>query len=96
MLSSPRIGQEVEIRYGKHLRPFLKHLHERRGTVVIRSNRRPRNHLVQVDGKSYVVPCGNLFSVKASTTESGEQRRRTSPTSAVPPATSPRTAVVDR
>ena len=70
----------------------LKHLHERRRTVLIRSNGRPRNHLVEVDGKRYVVPCGNLFSLKISTAEGGEQRRRASSS----PAITPRTAVVDR
>jgi hypothetical protein len=64
VLTSPRIGQGVEIRYGYRLRPLIEHLHGRRGTVLIRSNGRPRNHLVQVDGKGYVVPCGNLFSVR--------------------------------
>jgi hypothetical protein len=63
MLNSPRIGQGVEIRHGQRLRPLMEHLHERRGTVLIRSTGRSRNHLVQVGGKGYVVPCGNLFSV---------------------------------
>lgn len=64
MLTNPRIGQSAEIRYGPRLRPSMVHLHGRRGIVIVRSTGRPRNHLVQVDGNGYVVPCGNLVSVK--------------------------------
>jgi len=61
---------------------MMAHLHGRRGTVLIRSVGHPRNHLVQVDGKSYVVPCGNLFSLKSSSAGGVEGGRCAAPETA--------------
>jgi hypothetical protein len=75
---------------------MMAHLHGRRGTVLIRSAGRPRNHLVQVDESRYVVPCGNLFSLKSSTAGGDEGSRRASPSLTTTPATAPEAAVLDR
>ncbi len=61
MLSNPRIGQAVMIRYNSRLRCWAKHLHGRAGIVLIRGIGRPRNHLIHIDGTDYVIPCGHLF-----------------------------------
>ena len=59
MLSNPRIGQAVEVRYRKALRPIAR-LHGKRGIVTIVGRGRPRNHEVEIDGRRYVVPAGHL------------------------------------
>jgi len=64
MITNPRIGSEVLIRYNKRRAPHMP-LHDWIATVVARSHGPgPRNHLVRVDGVDYVVPCGNLHSLK--------------------------------
>lgn len=63
MMLNPRIGQRVQCWYRKavsHLFP----LHGKVGTVVIASRGKPRNHGVIIDGRLYVVPCGNLRRVE--------------------------------
>lgn len=63
MLSSPRIGQVVQIRYNRRIRGLMP-LHGKHGVVIARSRGKPRNHLVSVEGGYHVIPCGNLFPVK--------------------------------
>jgi len=59
MLLNPRIGQRVQVWYRAGLRDAMP-LHGKEGIVVLRSCGKPRNHGVKIDGKMYVVPCGNL------------------------------------
>lgn len=59
MLANPKIGERVLIRYGKRVRADMP-LHGLTGIVKIRSAGRPRNHGIEIDGRCYVVPCGNL------------------------------------
>lgn len=62
MMLNPRTGQRVLLWYRKaacHLFP----LHGNIGVVVFASRGKPRNHCVDVDGKRYSVPCGNLRKV---------------------------------
>lgn len=62
MLVSPRIGQEVDLRYGLLRRPVAP-LHGCTGIVrIVSRGPGPRNHGVEVNGTLYVVPCGQLFS----------------------------------
>lgn len=60
MMASPAVGQRVVVRYSVKARAFMP-LHGKEGVVVKRAAGRPKNHLVEVDGKQYVIPCGNLF-----------------------------------
>lgn len=60
MMTNPRIGQWVRIRYNKRIAGFMP-LHDATGIVVARSSRKPRNHEIEVDGVRYCVPCGNLM-----------------------------------
>jgi len=46
----------------------MAHLNGRSGIVRIRSRGRPRNHLVEVDGLVYVIPCGHLFRLPDQST----------------------------
>jgi len=62
MLSSPPPGTRVELRYRASVRSIAPH--GQRGTIVIASKKRPRNHAVKLDsGIIVVVPAGNLFPV---------------------------------
>ncbi len=63
MMLNPRIGQLVRIHYRKSLDAMP--LQDCVGVVVVASRGKPRNHGVEVDGKVYVVPCGNLQRVEA-------------------------------
>ena len=63
MLANPKPNQPVRIHYGKRYAHTMP-LHGRTGRVVIASKGRPRNHLVEVDGKQFVIPCGNLNKVE--------------------------------
>jgi len=63
MISSPKIGQRVEVRYGPKYRDFMP-LHGKVGIVRISSKGKPRNHGVEVDGALYAIPCGNLFEAR--------------------------------
>ena len=62
MLANPKQGQTVQIWYGKKSR-YSMPLHGAKGTVVIASKGKPRNHLVQVGAITVVVPCGNINRV---------------------------------
>lgn len=59
MIATPALGQRVQVWYRAGVRDAMP-LHGKTGTVVIRSRGRPRNHAVRIDGRVYVVPCGNL------------------------------------
>lgn len=59
MLVNPKIGQPVQVWYGKKTRDMMP-LHGKTGTVEIVSRGKPRNHGVRVDGLLFVIPCGNL------------------------------------
>jgi hypothetical protein len=58
MMLNPTPGQKIQVWYRKsnHHLPF----HAQRGVVLIPSKGKPRNHLVSVDGRPVVVPCGNV------------------------------------
>lgn len=59
MIASPHIGQIVQCWYAAKARA-ARPLHGKTGVVEIASRGRPRNHGVRIDGRLYVVPCGNL------------------------------------
>jgi hypothetical protein len=64
MIVHPRLNQHVLIWYNKKRAPFMP-LHGLTGRVVVRSRGPgPRNHGVNVGGVVYVVPCGNLQTIK--------------------------------
>ncbi len=60
MLINPRPGTPCRIHYARsyaHLMPY----HGAEGRIVLSSQGRPRNHLVELnDGRRVVVPAGNL------------------------------------
>lgn len=60
MLCYPKLGQRVQCWYAERKRGIAP-LHGRIGMVVVASRGPgPRNHGVEIDGRFYVVPCGNL------------------------------------
>lgn len=59
MIASPRINARVQCWYAERWRKVAP-LHGKVGVVVISSRGKPRNHLLEIDGRLYVVPCGNL------------------------------------
>ncbi len=59
MMLNPRLGQRVTVWYRANLRGSMP-LHARAGIVRVRSHNKPRNHGVEIDGRVYSVPCGNL------------------------------------
>lgn len=64
MISNPRLGQRVQLWYGKPHREVMPH-HVRLGTVEIVGRARPRNHGIRLDGGPLVVvPAGNLREPK--------------------------------
>lgn len=67
MLCNPQPGQPVQVHYRASMRTMP--LHGRCGTVVVASRGRPRNHLIDVDGSLYTVPCGNLISPRETESE---------------------------
>ena len=64
MLSNPRPGLEVRLHYRASLRPFAP-WHGRRGIVRIAGKGKPRNHVIEIDGRLIVVPCGHLRSLSS-------------------------------
>lgn len=60
MLSFPRIGQAVRVRYNAKMRGYMP-LHDAVGIVTGRSRGRPRNHEIEIAQELYIIPCGNLF-----------------------------------
>jgi len=60
----PRPGQRVRIHYAKRSAPIMPH-HGKVGVVrLVSSGRGPRNVGVEVDGRTVVVPRGNLIAVE--------------------------------
>lgn len=60
MLSNPVVGQPAQVWYNKRLAPEMP-LHGKVGSIrIVCKARRCRNHGVEIDGKIYAVPCGNL------------------------------------
>lgn len=60
VLCNPRLNQLVRIRYAAgyaHLMP----LHDMIGIIRVVGNGRPRNHGVEVQGRMYAIPAGNLM-----------------------------------
>lgn len=62
MMLNPRIGQIVQVWYGKRWKAACPY-HGKTGVVAIRSRGKPRNHGVVINGSMVVVPCGNLRKV---------------------------------
>jgi len=58
MLTNPPIGYTAQVWYRKDMRwmPY----HGKIGKITIVGKGRPRNHGIEIDGKTIVVPCGNL------------------------------------
>lgn len=64
MVSNPRKGDLVVVRYKKSLKSWFP-LEGKTGTIdVVCKARRCRNHGVVIDGSLYAIPCGNLFQFK--------------------------------
>lgn len=59
MMLNPRLEQRVQCWYKQVRMP----LHGKIGVVKLVSHGKPRNHGVEVDGRFYVVPCGNLRKI---------------------------------
>ena len=59
MIINAKVGQKVKCIYKDRNMP----LRNKVGVVVISSKGKPRNHGVLIDGKMYVVPCGNLIEI---------------------------------
>jgi hypothetical protein len=60
VISSPYIGQAVQIWYGSKWRALCRH-HGHSGTVEIVSKGKPRNHGVRLaTGELVSIPAGNL------------------------------------
>jgi hypothetical protein len=61
MISSPKVGQRVQVWYRKEWAAFMP-WHGKLGTVVVASRGKPRNHGVFIPGFAtiVVVPAGNL------------------------------------
>lgn len=62
MIVNPHYNQRVTIRYAKSYAATMP-LHGLSGRVVVVGKGKPRNHGVEIDGKVYAVPCGNLIKV---------------------------------
>ena len=59
MIVNPRYGHVVQVWYRASVRDIMP-LHGKLGGVEIVGRGRPRNHGVKIDGRGYVIPCGNL------------------------------------
>ena len=67
MIFHPRIGQRVRLHYAKHAASIMPH-HGKVGVVrLVGSGPGPRNVGVEVDGRTVVVPRGNLVAVDEAT-----------------------------
>lgn len=63
MIVNPRQNQTVQVWYNKRAAPMMP-LHGKVGTVAIANHKgKPRNHGVLIDGRLWIVPCGNLRKV---------------------------------
>ena len=65
MLANPCVGQEVRIHYAARWRRVCP-LHGQVGRVLVRGRGKPRNHGVEVAGRVYTIPCGNLQKINQS------------------------------
>ena len=73
MIFHPRIGQRVRLHYIKRAAPIMPH-HGKVGVVqVVGSGPGPRNVGVEVDGRTVVVPRGNLIAVDEVTRRVAEE-----------------------
>ncbi len=61
MISHPKPGQRVSVRYNARVAPLMPH-HGKSGTVLFKAGgRRCRNHAVWIDnGPAVAIPAGNL------------------------------------
>jgi hypothetical protein len=59
MISYPTLGQRVQVHYAARYAKSMP-LHGRVGRVIYVCRGRPRNHGVQIDGRAYSIPAGNL------------------------------------
>ena len=69
MMLNPRLGQQVQIKYRKKTCHHFP-VHGKTGVIVTVGKGKPRNHLVDVDGELYIVPCGNLIRTHRFSTSS--------------------------
>lgn len=61
MIRHPKPGQAVRVHYAKRYAHTMP-LHGRVGVVrVVSKGPGPRNHGIEIDGKQYGVPAGNLM-----------------------------------
>jgi len=64
MMLYPTIGQSLQVWYkdgqARAYEPVAMPYHGLIGVVRVRSHGKPRNHGVEINSKTIVVPCGNL------------------------------------
>ena len=63
MLTNPPLGFTAQVWYRKRMREFMPY-HGRTGKITIVGRGKPRNHGIEIDGKTIVVPAGNLRKPK--------------------------------
>lgn len=63
MLTNPRQGQLVRLRYGPKYRSMARY-HDQVGVVIIVGKGKPRNHGVMIGDEVVIVPAGNLMKAK--------------------------------
>jgi len=79
MMANPRVGQIVRVGYSRVMlarigtRASVAPLQDALVKVVIVSKGKPRNHGVELDGRLYIVPCGNLHKIGG---ETGRERSK--------------------
>jgi hypothetical protein len=63
MVSNPKVGDKVNVRYKKKLKSWFP-LEGKEGTIaIVCKARRCRNHGVMIEDTLWVIPCGNLMYV---------------------------------
>ncbi|HUX01534.1 MAG TPA: hypothetical protein VMY35_11200 [Phycisphaerae bacterium] len=77
MLTNPKPGSLAQVWYRQGVRQHMP-LHGKVGEVVAVGQRRPRNHGVSIEGKVYVVPCGNLRRPESTGRGSSQTGKRRS------------------
>ena len=73
MILNPIIGKRYQVWYRKEVAPEMP-LHGKIGVAVIASRGKPRNHGIKIDNIIYVVPCGNLRTIKGGS--NGRDKRQ--------------------
>jgi len=63
MISSPRPEQRVRVHHAASYAPRMP-WYDREALMVISGRGKPRNHLVSINGRMVVVPCGNLVEAR--------------------------------